>query len=80
MLAITPAGAVTVRAPSSEIAPEGTYVSEPRTRFQGRVLRVYGPVSRPYLSVRPRRPLTAEQGLDLLGRSLLRDTTGRSDR
>lgn len=77
VLAVTPTGALTVRSADSSVAPEGTIVSDPRGRFRGRVVRVFGPVERPYLSVRPRRPVSAEEGLALLGRRLIREGVDR---
>lgn len=70
MLAVTPTGSLTLRAPSAEVVPEGTIVSDEQGHFHGRVVRVFGPVERPYLSVRPRRVVSAEEGLSLLGHSL----------
>ncbi|MEM0129390.1 MAG: hypothetical protein QXG65_04435 [Thermoplasmata archaeon] len=73
VLAITPNGSITVRAAGSDAVAEGTRVADPRGRFRGRVVRVFGPVSRPYLSVRARRPLSIEEGASLLGRTLVLD-------
>ena len=73
VLAITPAGHLTVRAPGAESATEGTNVMDARGGFRGRVVRVFGPVSRPYLSVRPRRAPTAAEGVALLGATLVRE-------
>jgi rRNA processing protein Gar1 len=70
VLAVTPTGSLTLRAPGPEVAPEGTLVADARGRFRGRIVRVFGPVERPYLSVRPRRIVSAEEGLALLGQSL----------
>lgn len=50
--------------------PEGTLVEGGRGRFVGRVVKVFGPVQRPYLSVRPRRGLPPEEMLVLLGTPL----------
>ncbi len=73
VLAITPAGHLTVRAPDSEVTPEGTPVRDGRGSFRGRIVRVFGPVARPYLSVRPRRAPTAAEGVALLGATLIRE-------
>jgi len=73
VLAITPAGHLTVRAPGAEFPHEGTNVMDERGAFRGRVVRVFGPVARPYLSVRPRRAPTAAEGLALLGTILVRE-------
>jgi len=73
VLAVTPAGHLTVRAPGPEVVPEGTLVSDPRGTVRGHVVRVFGPVARPYLSVRPRRTPSATEGAALLGRTLVRE-------
>jgi rRNA processing protein Gar1 len=73
VLSVTPSGRLTVRAPSSEVAPEGTAVRDGRGILRGKVVRVFGPVARPYLSVRPRRTPTPAEGVALLGASLVRD-------
>jgi len=73
ILAITPAGHLTVRAFGAEFPPEGTNVVDARGTFRGRVVRVFGPVSRPYLSVRPRRAPTAAEGVGLIGAALNRE-------
>jgi rRNA processing protein Gar1 len=64
---VTPSGSFTLRAPGTEVVPEGTHVSEPRTAVRGIVTRVFGPVAQPYLSVRPRRPPTPAEGMRLIG-------------
>ncbi|MGI0155700.1 MAG: H/ACA ribonucleoprotein complex subunit GAR1, partial [Thermoplasmata archaeon] len=71
--AITPAGHVTVRAFGPDVVPEGTNVTDARGVLHGRVVRVFGPVSRPYLSVRSRRPPTPAEGLALLDATLVRE-------
>jgi rRNA processing protein Gar1 len=63
---------VTVRAHSSSIVPEGSPLADARNMFQGRVVRVFGPVARPYYTVRPRRPPTPAEGAQLLGAELHR--------
>ncbi len=72
-MAITPAGHVVVRAPGAEFAPEGTRVTEARGAFEGRVVRVFGPVSRPYLSIRPRRAPGPAEALRGIGSTVLRE-------
>lgn len=72
MLAITPAGHLTVRADGPDVVPEGTHVVEARGSFEGRVVRVFGPVAHPYLSVRPRRAPTPAEGLRWIGATLNR--------
>ncbi|MGP8076282.1 MAG: H/ACA RNA-protein complex component Gar1 [Thermoplasmata archaeon] len=73
MLAITPAGHLTVRATGPEVVAEGTLVSDVRGVVRGQVVRVFGPVVRPYLSVRPRRTPSASEGAALLGATLVRE-------
>ena len=73
ILAITPAGHVTVRAPGPDAAPEGTRVEEARGAFSGRVVRVFGPVARPYLSVRPRRAPSPAEALRWIGSDVRRE-------
>ncbi len=55
VVAFTPSGFVTVRCLSERYAAEGTAVRDASGRLEGRVVRVFGPVARPYLLVRPRR-------------------------
>ena len=71
MLAITPSGSLTLRAAGPDVAPEGTLVTEPRSGVRGVVARVFGPVSRPYLSIRPRRAPSPAEGLRLIGSTLV---------
>ena len=71
--AVTPAGLFTVRAAGPDVVPEGTSVTDARGVVHGRVIRVFGPVARPYLSVRPRRPPTPSEGLALLDAALVRE-------
>ena len=73
VVALTPHGTLTVRAPGASFVPEGTNVADARGVLRGRVLRVFGPVARPYLSVRPRRPPTPAEGAALLGAELIRE-------
>ena len=70
VIAITPSGRLTVRPPGAKFYAEGTDLVDRTGRFHGRVARVYGPVSRPYLSVRPRRPLGPAEAAALIGRDL----------
>jgi rRNA processing protein Gar1 len=71
--AVTPAGNLTVRSLGPDPAPEGTNVTDSRGVLHGRVVRVFGPVARPYLSVRPRRPPTPAEGIALLDATLMRE-------
>lgn len=73
VLAVTPAGHLTVRALGAEVVPEGTPVRDARGTMRGQVVRVFGPVARPYFSVRPGRTPTAPEGVALLGATLYRD-------
>jgi rRNA processing protein Gar1 len=73
VVAVTPSGFVTVRASGPEPVPEGTNVADPTGTLRGRVSRVFGPVARPYLSVRPRRAPAPAEAVGLLGQSLLRE-------
>ena len=73
VLAVTSTGHLTVRAPGAEVVSEGTWVRDVRGNVRGQVVRVFGPVARPYLSVRPRRTPSALEGTALLGTSLVRE-------
>ena len=73
ILSITPAGHLTVRSRSAEVVPEGTGVRDARGILHGRVIRVFGPVERPYYSVRPRKMPTPAEGVALLGSTLVRE-------
>jgi rRNA processing protein Gar1 len=70
VLAITPNGTVTARSGSDRFPPEGATVTALQGRFVGSVLRVFGPVSRPYLAIRPRRALRPDEALTLIGAPL----------
>jgi rRNA processing protein Gar1 len=69
--AITPTGHVTVRAAGNWAPTEGTSVVDASGRFAGRIVRVFGPVARPYISVRPRRPPRDAEAALLLGATLV---------
>ena len=73
ILSITPAGHVTVRARSAEVVPEGTGVRDARGILHGRIVRVFGPVDRPYYSIRPRKVPTPAEGVALLESTLVRE-------
>jgi rRNA processing protein Gar1 len=73
VLSVTPSGLLTARCPTSAVVPEGTLVRDGRGILRGKVVRVFGPVARPYLSIRPRRTPTPAEGLALLGSTLLPD-------
>jgi rRNA processing protein Gar1 len=70
---VTPAGRLTARCPGSEFAPEGTRVTDRRHVIHGTVARVFGPVARPYLSVRLARPPTPAEGIALIDTTLIRE-------
>ena len=69
--AITPTGHLTARAVGNWTPPEGTHVVDATGRFSGRIVRVFGPVGRPYVSVRPRRPPRDAEAALLLGATLV---------
>ena len=71
ILSVTPTGHLTVRSSGSDFAPEGTPVRDARGLVRGRIVRVFGPVARPYLSVRPRRVPTPAEGLSVIGGALV---------
>ncbi|HTP53807.1 MAG TPA: H/ACA RNA-protein complex component Gar1 [Thermoplasmata archaeon] len=73
VVALTPSGTLTVRAPGATVVPEGTLVTDARGVVRGRVLRVFGPVARPYLSVRPRKAPTPSEGAALIGAEVVRE-------
>lgn len=68
VMAVTAEGSVTLRGLD---VPEGTLVKDPTGRFTGKVVRVFGPVSDPYISVRPRRATSAKETLALVGKTLV---------
>lgn len=68
--AITPTGHVTARTAGTWVPTEGTTVVDASGRFSGRIVRVFGPVARPYVSVRPRRPPRDVEAALLLGATL----------
>jgi rRNA processing protein Gar1 len=69
--AITPTGHVTARTAGSWVPLEGSGVVDTTGRFSGRIVRVFGPVARPYVSVRPRRPPRDAEAALLLGATLV---------
>jgi rRNA processing protein Gar1 len=73
VLAITPTGNLTVRSHRGTSPSEGTTVRDHSGEVRGRVTRVFGPVERPYLSVRLRRAPKLEEGLRLVGATLVRE-------
>jgi rRNA processing protein Gar1 len=71
--AITPAGRLTVRAFGPDVVPERTAVADARGTVHGRIVRVFGPVARPYYSVRLRRPPSPAEGMALLDAALVEE-------
>lgn len=67
VVAFTPSGFVTVRASSGEFPTEGSTVRDARGRLEARVVRVFGPVARPYALLRPKRVPSPVDGAALLG-------------
>jgi len=72
VVAFTPSGFVTVRSASKEFPPEGSFVRDAQGRLEGRVVRVFGPVARPYLLLRPRRAPSPVEGAALLHSEVFR--------
>ncbi|MCI4368683.1 MAG: hypothetical protein L3K09_03880 [Thermoplasmata archaeon] len=72
VVAVTPNGHLTLRAPGPRATVEGSFVTDSSGRIEGKVYRVFGPVSQPYLTVRLRRVLRAQDAPALLGSVLLR--------
>jgi rRNA processing protein Gar1 len=72
VVAFTPSGYVTVRSPSAVATEEGSPVRDRRGLLEGRVVRVFGPVARPYLLIRPRRSPSPVDAASLLGAEVLR--------
>ncbi len=73
MLSVSASGNLTVRSVGPEFPSEGTPVRDARGIVRGRVARVFGPVTRPYLAVRLRRVPSPAEGLVLVGSMLVRD-------
>ena len=71
MVALTPSGFITARAPGPDVVTEGTRVADARGVVRGRVIRVFGPVARPYFSIRPMRVPPPAEGAALLGAGLV---------
>ena len=69
-MAVTPTGHLTVRAAGPDVTPERARVADERGSLEGVVVRVFGPVARPYYAVRPRRPLSPADGLRAIGATL----------
>ena len=76
MLAVTPSGHLTARAAGREFPPEGSSVVDSTGRLHGRVVRVFGPVERPYLSIRLPRLPRADEGSAVVGATVYREGRG----
>lgn len=72
VLAITPNGTISARAAGPRFPVEGDELFGPRGHPVGTVTRVFGPVARPYLAIRPRRPLPAPEAAQLIGATVSR--------
>lgn len=73
VLSVSASGNLTVRATGAEFPTEGSAVRDARGIVRGRVVRVFGPVARPYFSVRLRRVPSPAEGLALVGNTVVRD-------
>ena len=72
MLAVTPSGTISARANGPRFPVEGDEIVGGRGHPIGTVVRVFGPVDRPYLAIRPRRPLPAPEAAELIGSTVNR--------
>jgi len=72
IVAFTSNGMVTVRAVGEEFPSEGSGVRLAAAGLDGRVVRLFGPVSRPYAVVRPRRVPSPVDGAAMLGGEVFR--------
>ena len=70
VVSVNPSGLVTVRCASERFPKERSRLVDRSGTIHGEVLRVFGPVSRPYVSVRLVRPLGAAEGARLVGSPL----------
>ncbi len=75
VVAVNPSGRITLRSPSGRFAPEGTRVADRSGSHRGEIVRVFGPVARPYLSVRLRRTPRLSEAAALVGSMLEREGT-----
>ena len=72
MVAVTPTGQITIRSSSRAYLTEGSSVLDRTGRDLGRVSRVFGPVERPFLSIRPRAPMRPSEAVALVGSTVRR--------
>jgi rRNA processing protein Gar1 len=72
VVGISPSGLLTVRSSNEKFWPEGTAISAGEPRIRGRVVRVFGPVARPYLSIRLERVLGVPEAARLVGQPIRR--------
>ena len=68
--AVTPNGNLTARALGPEFPLEGTLLTVAALGVSATVLRVFGPVDRPYLALRPKSVLRAPVAAALVGTRL----------
>lgn len=73
VIAVTPSGHLVARCRSEEFPVEGTHVTDRGRLISGRVGRVFGPVARPYLSIRLPRPPRPTDAAALVGAALLKE-------
>ena len=70
VVALTPSGRIVARCAGPSAPEEGTEVVGADRNFRGTVVRVFGPVARPYLTVQPRRSPRATEAVGLIGSTL----------
>lgn len=66
-MAVTPGGVVTARSVDAGFPLEGTHLHAAALGVSVTVVRVFGPVGRPYLALRPDAPLKAVVAAALVG-------------
>jgi rRNA processing protein Gar1 len=72
VIGISPSGLLTARASTTPPVPEGSEVAAGAPVLRARVVRVFGPVARPYYSLRPARPVRLAEASRLLGANVVR--------
>ncbi|MCI4363856.1 MAG: hypothetical protein L3K13_06095 [Thermoplasmata archaeon] len=72
VIGISPSGLLTARASGSSMVPEGSDLRTDVGGVRGRVVRVFGPVARPYYSIRLARPLPLPEAARIVGASVVR--------
>jgi rRNA processing protein Gar1 len=68
VVAINAGGGLTLR---GRELPVGTIVRDQKGRFTGRVVKVFGPVAHPYISVRPRHLPSPEELISMVGETVV---------